>query len=314
MAMAGPVLYDAGRMFDPEFIRYRQMVAELARRALRPLKPQILGAPHGSLLLAAPAALMLLGDRAIPYECFSESAERLAQATALTDGAGQSRDVYFPLAMHLHLLALENCETMPQPHHASTVASAQKVWAWLTASASEVQSGPQDAAMALWRSLCQYDAAPFCSDSLVTALPAAVDVVLRAPGPGGSLHPMAADQSLDAWTYQELTGLHALTHLALRQRNLPWLSRVQETAIYHLENTQPDHTTNQPWGLPAFLLWEKTAMFGQQQIHDATAHGLGAADGREKGGEVDVVTGPLLADAAWLLARTDLAAMAGEVT
>jgi len=91
-----------------------------------------------------------------------------------------------------------------------------------------------------------------------------------------------------------LVGLHALARLALLRRHKTWAKRVEEIAMYHLENTQPDNATNQPWGLFAFLWSAKTRSFAEQQMHDATAH---------SGGAVSPLAAMLLADAADCLAE-----------
>ena len=104
---------------------------------------------------------------------------------------------------------------------------------------------------------------------------------------------MEADESFDLWTYRELSGLHALANLALRQRNQVWAKRVQDIAEYHQANTQPDYTTSQPWGVFAFLWPDSTHLFAEQQIHDAQTEG---------GGGLTPLAAMLLADAAHSLA------------
>lgn len=128
-----------------------------------------------------------------------------------------------------------------------------------------------------------------------------VDAVLSQPGSEGSLHAMDADESLDAWTFNELTGLHALAAICVANRVYAadsqidrWNSRMREIAIYHFENTQPDNVTTQPWGYPAFAMFSETQMHAEQQLHDIASNAASAD-------RCDIVTALLLADACFTL-------------
>ncbi len=118
-----------------------------------------------------------------------------------------------------------------------------------------------------------------------------VDACLSHPDSAGALHEMGPDESLDAWTYQELVGLHALHRLARRSGRDDWHERLRMATHYHLENTQPDNATTQPWGLPAFASFADTQCFAEQQLHDAMTQGDAC------------VSGLLLADAAVVMRR-----------
>ena len=59
-----------------------------------------------------------------------------------------------------------------------------------------------------------------------------------------------------------------------------------------MENTQPDNTTNEPWGLAAFAALDETGTFAEQQLHDAVVQ---LRNGGTEGG-VPISVG-LLADA-----------------
>ncbi len=98
----------------------------------------------------------------------------------------------------------------------------------------------------------------------------------------GPLHALGHDDVLDAWTYRELTGLHALDLLSHRPGGVEWRERVRQIAVYHQAHTQPDYTTYQPWALAAFSRDAVTRPFAEQQLHDVRTHlavegGVGAA-------------------------------------
>src|SRR5690606_7345308 len=125
--------------------------------------------------------------------------------------------------------------------------------------------------LVLWQLLCVADQAALLSRDIdFEWIDAAVYQAIGTPGPDGSLHPRSDEESLDAWTYRELCGVHALADLALLRRNTAWARRVQEVVRYHMDNSQPDNTTTQSWALFAFLWSPATRPFAEQQLHDAT--------------------------------------------
>lgn len=207
------------------------------------------------------AKAMLHGEASAP----SALADRQALADQLqtprarvNDGLGHSRPVYRLLA--LWLLQRSGAKLRPMG----------------------VEPGEGDVACVLWSALLDADA---------TASVAVVESVLNEPGRDGALHVLGRDDLLDAWTYRELVGLHALMHLADRHGRDDWRARRDEIAEFHQGHTQPDYTTYQPWALAAFLGSWETVMFAEQQMHDTATH-LAI-----EGGPGAVVPAVLLADA-----------------
>jgi hypothetical protein len=313
-----------------ECSRFAALVAELAQRALTgaPTWPALPNGPGlasargpesegagpadpvaASVLAGVLPAQQLLAAQPHDYAACTHSlwadstgaialavhSARGARMPWLVDAAGHGRDVYFPLVVHLNFAALRCRAASLSPEDQFVIRqaleaalAAQRLL--LAAYRPEIESGRT--AWALWVALNLAEAAAVGGRAEDQALSeAAVTAVLSRPGPGGSLHPLEASQALDAWTYDELAGLHALANLAMLARNSGWARRVEEVARYHLENTQPDNTTNQPWGVLAFAWSAGTRSFAEQQLHDATAHG--ALTGLGRG-----LAGMLLADAA----------------
>ena len=54
---------------------------------------------------------------------------------------------------------------------------------------------------------------------------------------------------------------------------------VHRAAHFHLAETQPDHATNQPWALFAFLWHPDTVPLADAMLHTATAHASGTLPG-----------------------------------
>ncbi|WP_428389315.1 hypothetical protein [Mucisphaera sp.] len=80
------------------------------------------------------------------------------------------------------------------------------------------------------------------------------------------------DDSPDEWTYRELVGLHGLMTLARIKADPKLADQAARVALHHVEHTQPDYTTYQPWALYWFIRWQPTATFGEQQLHDVATH------------------------------------------
>lgn len=252
--------------------RYLPLITELAAKCLAGWEPA--SSPGWSLLRAVPAGRAIVLQQKPAERCRPELRQRLAETQTppvVTDLHGSTRPVYLSFMIHLLAVAGENIADLPSRVMQTSTHQ------------------PLDAAPVLWDALVQLDSAK------PREIGNRVEAVLAVPGQEGSLHRMAEDESLDGWTFDELTGLHALTHLAIRMNQPRWLGRVKEIARYHLENSQPDNTTTQPWALPAFLLSPDTHSFAEQQLHDA------ATQARQQGGASRLVTGLILADTLWLL-------------
>lgn len=254
--------------------------------------------------LGEPWSMLGVTLGAVQLAANASQSESAAELPRLTDGAGQSRAVYYPLALHLHLTAFEHhYEEMPVgpwgvcedaiPH---AVAPMRLVEQWSDHAPPTDQ--PDLIPLTLWQALCLCEQADLLRrDVDLELIDGVVHQIVTRPGQGGSLHPYDAQtDSPDAWVYRELTGLHALERLAARRGNESWSSRVQAIAMYHQDHTQPDHVTGQPWALAAFALAPATQAFADQQLHDAQAYLSGAGDSK------GLVAALLLADAAHALA------------
>ncbi|NJL31739.1 MAG: hypothetical protein HC898_08960 [Phycisphaerales bacterium] len=202
-------------------------------------------------------------------------------AMKVTDELGHSRPVYRDLLLHVGLMVMQQIPVPLRPSMnnppipPSTVPEHLQWWQWLL----------------------QLESAKLNHDPLmpVASILAQLDAVLAQPGEDGSLHPMHPDKSLDGWTWRELLGLHALAHVYTLHPSAHRLDRLREAVAFHMDNTQPDNTTNQPWALPAFVIAGAVTL-AEQQLHDVMAHASTLPGNRPP-----VITGLLLADSARLL-------------
>jgi hypothetical protein len=92
--------------------------------------------------------------------------------------------------------------------------------------------------------------------------------------------------------YHELTILHAAASYAVQSEDRTLAAAVARNTLYHLNETQPDHATAQPWGLFAFLWNPKTRMLADQLLHSVSVQHPDQRDG---------VSLMLLADALYCL-------------
>jgi hypothetical protein len=95
---------------------------------------------------------------------------------------------------------------------------------------------------------------------------------------GSFLVSTAADNLESLW-YHELIVLHGVASFGLRHRDEHALGAARRAAVYHLNETQPDHATTEPWGINAFLLEEGTYSLAEQQLHALQTQWVGGADG-----------------------------------
>ncbi|MCC7204291.1 MAG: hypothetical protein IT441_04380 [Phycisphaeraceae bacterium] len=246
------------------------MIEDLARRALgESVGPASGGGAWEKVGL--PAARKLLGETGPGLEMDLSRAAR-----ALRASQGRTiRPVYGLLVAHLQLSAMGPLAGLsPLVRHAE----------------QHVRDGQVgDVSVSLWSALVALQAQQSIDDAQLL-----IDAILNRAGEDGVLHAMSVDDSLDAWTYRELTGLHALGHVVRLWPTDKRRTRLAEVATYHLRNTQPDHTTHEPWGLHVFAGASETRLLAQQQLHDVAAGLAGVRSG-------GVVMGLLLADAAWAL-------------
>jgi hypothetical protein len=83
---------------------------------------------------------------------------------------------------------------------------------------------------------------------------------------GALLKPDPSQNPEAAW-FTELVLLHALTAFAVRTGNAALQATASRAAAYHLDETQPDHATSEPWGLLAFILHPNTHSLADQMLH-----------------------------------------------
>lgn len=108
---------------------------------------------------------------------------------------------------------------------------------------------------------------------------------------GAFLRAGASDNPETLW-YHELVLLHAAASYAAQSNDALVTASVMQAADYHLNETQPDHASAQPWALLAFI-WRHQA----RPLADQMLHALEVQQPKAPGG----VPSLLLADALYCL-------------
>jgi hypothetical protein len=101
----------------------------------------------------------------------------------------------------------------------------------------------------------------------------------------------ASDNPETLW-YHELVLLHAAASYAAQAQDERVTASVLRAADYHLNETQPDHASSQPWGLLAFI-WNRNA----RPLADQLLHSMRA----QPEGRTNVISSMLLADCLYCL-------------
>jgi hypothetical protein len=83
------------------------------------------------------------------------------------------------------------------------------------------------------------------------------------------LIPSSSDNPETLW-YHELTILHAAASYAVQSEDRSLATAVARNTKFHLNETQPDHATAQPWGLFAFIWNPKTRTLADQMLHNVS--------------------------------------------
>jgi hypothetical protein len=150
----------------------------------------------------------------------------------IVDAGGHARPVYRPLLIYSWIIneLVERCDP------------------WLADWISTLGEGA-------WPALVRHAAAgrfPGYSQWADYARKVFGDLVARQQ-PNGALLPEDIHANPETRWYLELTTLHALAGYAAKVDDARINSAIERCALYHLQETQPDHATAQPWGLLAFI-------------------------------------------------------------
>ncbi len=276
-------------------LQYRKLI-ETAVAASSDFEPLV----EGSKLLQVERGLVLplvmsaRDGRQCVDRLLQQPGEIARSELVVVDACGHHREVYRPLLIYCWLVAFERtgnarwgeplkqwCDLLHQSRTdiAKTAANGSAVTEYIWASLANVVEGGL---------FGDHDRAARGASSIR-------DLCNSQQLSGAFLIADLHDNPETHW-YHELILLHAVASFAARTDDSSANESARRAAEFHLVETQPDHATAQPWGLPAFLRY--APLLADQVLHAMTT---------QQPGRIDGVSLMLLADTLYGLDRsTDL--------
>jgi hypothetical protein len=101
----------------------------------------------------------------------------------------------------------------------------------------------------------------------------------RAQTPSGTFLTARSSDNPETHWYHELLLLHAAASYAVQSEDRTVAAAVAKNAEFHQNETQPDHATNQPWALFAFIWNPRTRPLAEQILHTASIQNSNSPSG-----------------------------------
>ena len=277
-------------MNEPAWVnRYRSVIeATLARGAL----PALTDAPPARLAVERGVAWPLLAESPGSAAAFDLLAPMLSagadpEAADVVDRAGHARPAYRGLLCYAMFQAVRASDRVLLDAGAvAAVRWLETLAAEVTATAGGLPAGgiPADrggeVAGMCWAALAVHAGGELLHEErpLVAAGRAVRAVVARQRPAGGYLVARGSDNPETLW-FHELQVAHAVASYAMQAGDPVALDSAVRAARFHMNETQPDHATNQPWGLSAFLADAGTHVMADGQLHAANVQQPERVDG-----------------------------------
>jgi hypothetical protein len=229
------------------------------------------------------------------------SSDRLPSLAIIDQGA-HHRPAYRPLLVYSWLQAFRLVyETLPRSDFGRWEEGIRPWCDLLEAELGDVAwpDGAMPAALgdsaaeAAWTALALHVAGKvYVRDAWIDLASHTFGKLTKSQRPRGTFLEASASDSPEAHWYHELVILHAAAGYAVQTEDRTLASAVARNAEFHVNETQPDHATAQPWGLFAFIWNPMTRGLAEQVLHAARVNQPDAIDG---------VSLMLLADALYCL-------------
>ena len=171
----------------------------------------------------------------------------------VVDAAGHRRPVYRPLLIH----ALDRAGYDVEPWTRGLLTFGDVPF-----TAAEGAT----AAATMWSALAMGYTSPFRQ-------------LVESQQPSGQFLRTAGSDNPETHWFHELVILHAAADFAIDSGDPSVWSAVERATMYHLNETEPDHATGQPWGLPAFVRVAGAGPLADAVLHAVSAHQPRGANG-----------------------------------
>ncbi len=283
----------------------------IIRGAMRGVAQPIGAEPAGTLRVERgeifPLALLDAGPAALAAAGGPLVAVRDVGAVDVEDASGHRRGHYRPLLAYCWLRAYEAASERSASSAAVAAEWAAPLARWCAALGAEAVLRPdaggtfaaargEEIAGAAWAAVALCVGADLLGGPVRDAGAAdAFRRLIAAQSPEGPfLRPSPSDNPETLW-FHELVLLHAASAYAAQSGDAAVTAAVRRHAEWVQRETQPDHATSQPWGLPAFVLNAQTRPTADALLHAVRVQHPGGPGG---------VSLMLLADTLYCLRRT----------
>jgi hypothetical protein len=231
------------------------------------------------------------------------NSDRLA-TTVVVDSSGHHRPVYRAMLVFAWLSAYQlYYETLPRTEFGRWEEGLRPWCDLLEAELTQIAwpAGPMpagrgsSAAEAAWMALALHVAGKiYIRDAWKDLAADTFGKITRAQAASGAFLTATGSDNPETHWYHELVILHAAASYAVRAEDRIVASAVARNTLFHLNETQPDHATTQPWALFAFAWNNATRILADDLLHNATVLAQSAA-------QASGVSLILLADALYCL-------------
>ena len=225
--------------------RYRVMLPAMLEHAGRQFD-----ARYGALTDSTPATVWAAGV-ALGRASAAEAVAAIDLEEPFGDAGGSRRAAFFGLAFATLLRGEGAGELERSAWHYTAKRQAAKIGGLSALEGSQ-------AVGAAWSALALLDPAIKLHDAVASHAGESVfRRLIDGQQPAGHFLKVTPDDQLEPWWYHELVLLQAVASASHRVQNQDFAAELKAAAgravRHHLAETQPDHATNRPWGVNAFL-------------------------------------------------------------
>ncbi|HEV2296717.1 MAG TPA: hypothetical protein VGR35_22945 [Tepidisphaeraceae bacterium] len=227
------------------------------------------------------------GDGGVVERLIEVTAAGAIDRLAVVDGGGHHRPVYRPLLVYCWLQAFRIVyETLPRTQFGRWEEGLRPWCDLLEAELGDMALANLPATRggvaseAAWTALALYVAGKvYVRDAWTDLAGVTFGALARGQQPSGAfLHTSASDNPEPNW-YHELTILHACASYAVQAEDRTVAAAVARAVAHHVAETQPDHATEQPWGIFPFIWAPSARPLADHLLHLMTISQPGGAQG-----------------------------------
>jgi hypothetical protein len=288
-----------------EFTKYAEMIrAAMANPPLFATEAESATALQVERGIVFPAALVDQArfDQTPAHRLFELATSPRLSSVAVVDRTGHHRPAYRGLLVYSCLQAFSIMyETLPRSDFGRWEEGLRPWCDLLESDLGQIETllGPipagrgSTATEAAWIALALHVAGKiFIRDAWTDLASDFFGKLCRAQTPSGTFLTARSSDNPETHWYHELLLLHAAASYAVQSEDRTVAAAVAKNAEFHQNETQPDHATNQPWALFAFIWNPRTRPLAEQILHTALIQNSNSPSG---------ITLMLLADALYCL-------------